>query len=94
MIIFNPPLSVVVPNKILTVNELPLVIVDVQKNKTIKVQSAPFYKTVTLWEGEEYDAAGDYTQIQVESRFLEILGTNPAVELAKLYVEPPTQNKE
>jgi hypothetical protein len=93
MITFNPPLNVVVTDKTLTISELPLVTIDVQRTKTVKVQSAPFYKTVTLWEGAAYDAAGDYTQSQVEARFLEILGSDPASELSKLYVEPPVNHK-
>lgn len=88
MITFNPPLNVVVNDKTIPVKELPLVIVDVQKSKICKAQSAPFYKTLTLWEGEAYDAAGEYTQAQAEARFLELLGADPATELAKLYVEP------
>ena len=91
MITFNPPLQVVVTNKTITVSELPLVVVDVQRSKVCKAQSAPFYKTLTLWEGEAYDAVGDYTQSQAEARFVELLGNNPASELAKLYVEPPVK---
>lgn len=29
---------------------------------------------LVLWQGDEYDAIGDYTQEQVESRVLELLG--------------------
>jgi len=92
MIKFDPPLEVVVKDKTIKVAELPLVVVDVQRSKVCKAQSAPFYKTLTLWEGESYDAVGDYTQSQAEARFLELLGSDPATELAKLYVEPPTKN--
>jgi len=91
MIKFDPALEVNVNGKTIKVTELPLVTVDVQRTKTVKVQSAPFYKTVTLWEGATYDAAGDYTQSQVEARLLEILGTDPATELAKLYVPLPVK---
>lgn len=92
MIKFNPPLNVVVsPTKTITVGELPLVIIDVQKTKTCKAQSAPFFKTVILWEGNSYDTIGNYTQEQAENRYLEILGNSPAIELAKLYVETPVK---
>jgi hypothetical protein len=93
MITFNPPLNVVVSaDKTVSVKDLPLVIVDVQKSKKCFAQSAPFYKTLTLWEDEAYDAIGEYTQAQAEARFLELLGADPASELVKLYVEPPTNN--
>ena len=93
MITFNPPLNVVISaDKTISVKDLPLVIVDVQKSKKCFAQSAPFYKTVTLWEGEAYDSIGEYTQAQAESRFLELLGENPAVELAKLYAAPIPKN--
>lgn len=92
MITFNPPLNVVLPNRSLTVKELHLVIIDVERTKVCKIQSAPFYKTVTLWEGQDYDNIGDYTQAQAEAKFLELLGSDPASELAKLYVEPPVRN--
>lgn len=94
MIIFDPPLNIVLTNKTLKVTELPLVIIDSQKNKTCKAQSAPFYKTITLWENESYDAIGNYTQEQAENRFLELLGDDPASELAKLYVVPVISKKE
>lgn len=31
-------------------------------------------RTALLWEGDAYDAAGDYTQAQVEAKVLEVLG--------------------
>jgi len=88
MIKFNPPLDVAVKEKTIKVSELPLVIVDVQRIRVCRAQSSPFFKTLNLWEGDAYDAIGNYTQEQAEARFLELLGDNPAVELAKLYVEP------
>lgn len=87
MITFDPPLKIKLPNKLLTIKDLPLIIIDIQKKKICKVQAAPFYKTLTLWEDADYDAIGDYTQKQAEDRFLELLGSNPEEELSKLYVE-------
>lgn len=93
MITFNPPLNVVISaDKTISIKDLPLVIVDVQKSKKCFAQSAPFYKTLMLWEGEAYDSIGEYTQAQAEARFLELLGPDPATELVKLYVEPLTNN--
>lgn len=31
-------------------------------------------RSILLWSGDEYDAAGDYTQAQAEARVLEVLG--------------------
>jgi hypothetical protein len=92
MIQFDPPLTVTVNNKAISVSELPLVIIDVSKTRVCKAQAAPFYKTVNLWTGGDYDAIGDYTQEQAEARYLEVLGDDPAAELAKLYFEPPTRS--
>lgn len=33
-------------------------------------------KPLTLWSNEEYDAIGDWTQAQAESRVLELLGSD------------------
>jgi len=88
MIKFDPPLEVQVKGKKINVSELPLVVIDIQKTKVCKAQSSRFYKTLTLWEGASYDAIGNYTQEQAEARYLELLGSKPAKELAKLYVEP------
>lgn len=44
----------------------------------------PFMSPVTLWKDEEYDAAGDYTQAQVEARLLEVLGPDLKAGLERL----------
>lgn len=48
----------------------PVVIREGSRPRVLQVQPRP----VLLWEGDAYDAAGDYTQAQVESRVLEVLG--------------------
>lgn len=39
---------------------------------------------VTLWQDDAYDAAGDYTQAQVEARLLEVLGPDIKASLERL----------
>lgn len=61
----------------ITLNELKIVILDDVKNKECAVRITPFPKPLVLWKGDEYDAIGDYTQAQVESKILEKLGDKP-----------------
>jgi hypothetical protein len=68
-----------------TVSELPITIIDSQAMRRVQVQMRPFMKLLTIWEGAAYDAAGDYTQAQVEARVLELLGADPAAVLTGLY---------
>lgn len=46
----------------------------------------PFMRTLTIWEGDAYDAAGDYTQAQAEARILEVLGPDIKAGLERLFV--------
>jgi hypothetical protein len=85
--------SITVPDKTnpIKISELPVVLIDVEKNKKVLAQMVPFYKTLTLWENEGYDAIGDYTQSQAESRILELLGEDIAKSLLSLYVSIPAK---
>jgi hypothetical protein len=74
-----------------TFTSLPVTIVDSSANKKVFVQMRPFMKTLTLWEGESYDVAGDYTQAQVESRILELLQPDIVSSLLSLYDDRYTQ---
>jgi hypothetical protein len=68
----------------ITLNELKLLILDDVNKKTCSVRITPFPKPLLLWSGAEYDAAGDYTQAQLEARVLEVLGSDPASVLKTL----------
>jgi hypothetical protein len=68
----------------ITLNELKLLILDDVNKKTCCVRITPFPKPLLLWSGSEYDAAGDYTQAQLEARVLEVLGNDPANVLKTL----------
>jgi hypothetical protein len=47
-----------------------------------------FPKPLTLWEGEAYDEAGDYTQAQVEARVAELLGSDASASLTGMMQLP------
>jgi hypothetical protein len=71
-----------------TFHELPVTIVDSSAIRRVLVQMLPFARPLTLWEGDAYDAAGDYTQAQAEARVLELLGSDPKAVLEPLFVQP------
>lgn len=70
----------------IVLNELELTIVDNPKHKSVVVQIRPVPRPLVLWTGEDYTAAGDYTQAQVEARVAELLGSNPKAVLEGLFV--------
>jgi hypothetical protein len=67
---------------------LPVTLIDSTALRSVRVQMRPFMKLLTLWQGESYDAAGDYTQAQVEARVLEVLGSNVKAGLEALFAPP------
>ena len=71
-----------------TLNELDLTIIDNAKRKSVMVQIRPVPRPLVLWEKEAYDAVGDYTQVQVESRVTELLGQDPKRVLEGLFLPP------
>lgn len=74
--------------KPITLNELDVTIIDNAKRKSVVVQIRPCPRPLVLWEKEAYDAAGDYTQAQVEARILELLGNDPKIVLEGLFLPP------
>lgn len=74
-----------------TLSELDVTITDSVSRKlcTVNIRSIP--RPLVLWAGDAYDAAGDYTQAQVEARVLELLGNDPKSVLEGLFqFTPPT----
>jgi hypothetical protein len=74
--------------KPITLSSLDVTIIDNNKRKTVVAQIRPCPYPLVLWSGDAYDDAGDYTQSQVESRVLELLGSDVKVGLEKLFVPP------
>jgi hypothetical protein len=79
---FPEPLTIRFRNgQTVTRDTFNLVITDDSKNKRVVAQLLPVSKPFTLWQGDSYEAAGDYTQAQAEGRLLEVLGPDPAAAL-------------
>lgn len=71
--------------KPITLVSLDVTIIDNAKRRSCVVQLRPCPYPLTLWEGDDYDTVGDYTQAQVESRVLELLGSDIKDGLEKLF---------
>jgi hypothetical protein len=71
-------------NKSITLTELDITLIDNAKTKTVRVKFNRFPKTLILWQGNAYDNAGDYTQLQAENRIKELLGPDPKNVLEQL----------
>jgi hypothetical protein len=74
--------------KPITLTELDITTIDNEKQKSAVAHIAPCPFPLTLWEGEDYDKAGDYTQTDVEARILELFGKDIKAGLEALFVPP------
>jgi hypothetical protein len=74
--------------KPITLTELDITIIDNAKRKSCVARIRPCPQPVTLWSGDAYDAAGDYTQAQVEAKVLELLGPDIKAGLEALFMPP------
>lgn len=84
---FTSPLVVRLRNgQTITQSTFRLIITDDSYSRRVVAQLLPVSKPFTLWQGDEYDAVGDYTQAAAEARVLEVLGEDPASVLS---VPPP-----
>jgi hypothetical protein len=72
--------------KPITLTELDITIMDNAKRKSCVAHVRPCPQPLVLWKKEAYDAAGDYTQSQVEARVLELLGPDIKAGLEGLFV--------
>lgn len=72
----------------ITITELDVTIIDNAKRKSVVAQIRPVPRPLVLWEKAAYDAAGDYTQAQVEARVTELLGSDPKAVLEGLFLPP------
>lgn len=78
------PVTVTLADLPLTFTKLDILLVDDSTRKTAIAFIRPLPKPLVLWEHEAYDAAGDYTQAQVEARIAELLGADMAASLSAL----------
>ena len=70
----------------ITLSSLDVTIIDNAKRKRCEARVHPCPLPLVLWEKAAYDAAGDYTQAQVEARVLALLGSDVKAGLEKLFV--------
>jgi len=69
----NPKKVVLQEEKSKTVNTLTVVrVVDLPKKKTVRCFVEELEQPITLWEGAAYDAAGQWTDSDVEARLTEL----------------------
>lgn len=73
-------------------DELKLIFTDNNTNKIVNVQIVGIPIPINLWSGSEYDAIGDWTQEQAESKLRQILGDNPAIYLRSLFPKTLEEN--
>jgi hypothetical protein len=74
--------------KPITLSSLDVTIIDNATRKSVVAQIRPCPRPLVLWEGDAYAAAGDYTQVQVEARVLELLGSDVKTSLEGLFLPP------
>jgi len=76
----------------LLLNSLDFILTDNSRNKIVSVDIMGIPSSITLWSGQDYDNAGDYTQAQAESRLLNLLGNDPAATLRALFPKTLEEN--
>ena len=87
--IFPQPLTIRLRNgQTIAQSEFRLILTDDSHSRRVVAQLLPVSKPFTLWQGDGYDAAGDYTQAAAEARVLEVLGSDPAAELTTPVPKP------
>ncbi|NBT07545.1 MAG: hypothetical protein EBS98_01965 [Chitinophagia bacterium] len=68
-----------------TLTELDVTFYDSPTQRVVSASIRPMPKSVILWQGDEYDAVGDYTQAQADARLLEKLGPDLKTALENLF---------
>lgn len=96
MITFNPELVITPPphsdqsGKItqpanIVIGQAKLTYIDTPHTKNLSVRIEGIPSLVTLYQGEDYNKIGNWTEQQAEARLLEVLGPEPAQYLRKLF---------
>lgn len=80
MILDSPVTLTRINGDTVTIDRLSLVFHDYHERRLVRAILGPHCRDVVLWEGDEYDAAGDWTQAAAEARIMELLG--PDIETA------------
>lgn len=66
------------------VEELDIFYMDRPSSKVVLARLHPALRPLVLWRGKEYDDIGDYTQLQMENRVIELLGNDPNLVIQSL----------
>ena len=85
---FTLPSGTAISLRPMTLSALKVTLVDSAWSKKCEARIALFRAPLTLWEGADYDEAGDYTQAAAEARILALLGPDVKAGLEKLFVPP------
>ena len=67
------------------INTLDIAVLDRPNIKHVTAKIHPLARSLVLWRGQQYDEVGDYTQAQIESRILELLGDDLQKGLQDLF---------
>ena len=84
----QPPSFTRKTGEVRTFDPISFLNVTILDNATRKFCAAQIHlipQPLVLWQGDAYDAAGDYTQAQVEARVLEVLGSDVKAGLEALF---------
>lgn len=80
----NNPVTITRPdNSQIIIKDLHIIIIDSCSQKIVMARLLPVNTSVILWQDEEYDSVGDYTQSQVEDKILMIMGDDQEKFLQK-----------
>lgn len=98
MITLDSPITIIVPHlayytfKPIIVEKIDWsVSYDNTKREAYVAFHAPIGRRMILWSGDEYDAAGQFTDAQVDARVAELLGDDLSAGLHKLF-DPKYRN--
>ena len=82
--------TTITPNPI-TISELDYSVNYSNSRKSARANFVGLPITMTLWKGADYDAAGQFTDADVEARINTLLGSDPQSVLQGLMPKPATK---
>lgn len=80
------PVTIVIGSDSVVLDHLDLVMIDDPAHRRAVARLHPSLKLITVWSGDDYTEAGDWTQANAEARILEILGPDIQGALQALVV--------
>ena len=86
MLLPSPVTLTRISGESVTISNLSLIFHDHNDRRVVVAILRPHCSSLVLWEGDEYDSVGDWTQAQAEARILELLGDDIAAGLQAMVV--------